>query len=115
MRRVALLLACVILASGCFVFDELDKGQKTMDKYSHMNKGRAKEEPAPAPEPSPKQKDEGEGLIAQVQDWLARRSAKAEAERPSVDPHDVPVRCQIHGHTQFLRKFDCMLRGGKEL
>jgi hypothetical protein len=116
MRRVVALIALLVLAPGCFVFDELDKGQEILEKHSPKRAEQKEKEAAsrPASASSATGKEEP-GLIDQVRSWIAQRTAEAQPERPQADPDDVPVSCRIDGHLRFVRKSDCQLRGGQML
>ncbi len=111
MRRLVLLLSLLLLAPGCFVLDELDAGAEIMDQHSPKSKAEREQPTAPARRASAA--DEGEGLLEGVQGWIAKKKKPAaRASRSTVDPDDVPVRCQSGGRTQYMRKSDCQLRGG---
>lgn len=112
MRRVGILIAVLLLAPGCFVFDELDKGQKLMEQHSPKTDAQRKAASQAAEAPAKPEKPQP-GLLDQVRDWIAQRTAEAEPKRPQADPDDVPVSCRIGGHVQFVRKSDCQLRGGR--
>lgn len=114
MRSAALLAALLLLVPGCFVFEELEAGRKIMEQHSPKTAAKKPEPAAPAASAPSGAGDDG-GLLAQLQGWLAERSARTGAERPQHDPDDVPVRCRIGGSTRFVRKSDCQLRGGRIL
>jgi hypothetical protein len=114
MRNAALLLALLLIAPGCFVLDELDAGRKIMEQHSPKT-AEEREARSKKVSSSTGGNQDDEGLVARVQGWLAQRKADAERAKPSVHPDDVPVRCEIRGSMQFLRKFDCQLRGGREV
>lgn len=110
MRRVAVIAA--VLALGCFAMDEIDQGQQVMDQ--HYGKGRRDEAEAAAPA-DPQPATEGEaGLLDRARAWWeAKRASGGESDTgPEPHPEDVLVRCRQGGDTQFMRKFDCQLRGG---
>jgi hypothetical protein len=46
MRRLLVILVST-LCWGCFVLDEIDSGQKEMDRYDSKNKGKTAEAAAP--------------------------------------------------------------------
>ncbi len=116
MRRIAPLIAVLFFAPGCFVLEELDKGSEIMDQHSPKTDAQRAKAPAKATAPREKEKDEGEGLIAGVQGWLQDKKPAPERDSgPPPDPDDVPVLCQSAGRTQYVRKSDCLLRGGKIL
>lgn len=114
MRRAALIAALLLVAPGCFVFDELDAGREIMEKHSPKNKVEKKEEESPKAAASARGGDD-EGLVAQLRGWLVDRTAKTTPDRPQYDPDDVPVRCRIGAGTHFVRKSDCQIRGGRVL
>ncbi len=107
-----LLVGLCLLGSGCFILDEIDKGQEEMRKHSPEAKNQAKSAP---------EKDENGGISLAA---LRERSAGAidsisgrveEALAPEPDPDNVVVSCAIDGRTEFTRKFDCQSRGGQVL
>jgi len=116
MRRpsVSLVLAALALGgAGCFAFEEIDQGQEIMDR--HFAKERKAEEEAQGDETAGTP-EEPAGLVARLQSWWsgpdAEETAAPEPSGPPPHPEDVPGRCEIDGSTQFMRKFDCQLRGG---
>jgi len=107
------LLAAACLASGCFVFDELDAGQKIMDQ--HRARKNKTEQDTPQAKPS---EDESPGLVAKVKDWwsgLGEGGGTAASRDTSPPPHpdDVLGTCDLGGGLTFMRKFDCQRKGGK--
>ncbi len=95
MRRLALLMLCVCV-SGCFVFDELDAGEKIMEQNAAAKPAAAPAQPAAAHQT-------GSG-------WWA--NAKSLSDTPA-DPGTNPaVACTIGGSTRFMRKSDCLSQGG---
>jgi hypothetical protein len=126
MRRLPIALLAALLSSGCFVLDEIDSGQQVMDQ--HYGKARRDKESAEAakagktPPGAPAaaaQKEEG--VLARVRGWWDAKSAQggggapgaAPDSGPPPHPDDVLVRCKVGSTTQYMRKFDCQLRGGK--
>jgi hypothetical protein len=101
MVRWVLLLSICVLASGCFVFDEIDAGQKIMESHSAAKPAA---QPAAAPGQKPPGPPAGEGW------WKTAKSL----DGPPTDPGDNPaVHCTI-GHTiRFMRKKDCLSQGGR--
>ena len=103
-------LAIVGLAlanSGCFVFDEIDKGMAMLKKHSP---------------PSNKQGEKVEGdsglsfaaLRERGQNALGDLSVKVEeAMAKAPDPANVVITCETEGRTEYTRKFDCLSRGGR--
>ena len=95
-RKIALLVICVC-ASGCFVFDELDAGEKIMEQ-------NAAAKPAPAPAQPAAAHQTGSG-------WWA--NAKSLRDTPAEPGNDPAVACEIRGSTRFMRKSDCLSQGGR--
>lgn len=109
--RLALLMTVLLSlsgATGCFVIDEIDKGQAQMKKNSpeHQKVDRV-------------EKDESGGISLAA---LRERSAGAlqdisgkveDVLAAEPDPANVVVNCAIEGRTEFTRKFDCQTRGGQ--
>ena len=107
MTRLLLILLIACLTQGCFVWEELEKGEAIMDAHRPRNLDDEKESEAAAPA-----KDEP-NLIASVSETLQEWWASAtEPSAPERDPGDIPVRCEVDGRMQFTRKSDCRLRGG---
>jgi hypothetical protein len=113
-RLLALVLACCV-CQGCFALDEIDKGQKIMEKHSPRAREAQQAQAAGAAAAAEKQKKDEEGwldragqLAGGVKAWWAGRSERT----PERDPTDVPVPCEIDGRMQFMRKSDCAIRGG---
>jgi hypothetical protein len=108
LRLVALALVA-LLASGCFVFDELDKGSKELDKHSATRNDKVKKQeaaaakaagPAKAEDPNAKQKT-----------WWERARTISAADKPQTDnPH---VRCKVQGKELFMLQSDCVSQGGR--
>ena len=112
MRRLVPLAALLLLAPGCFVFEELEAGQKLMEQHSP----KKPEEKKPATPTQTASADTQKGMLDELQGWWRKKRRQAEeASRPAPNPDDVPVRCQIGGRTHFVRKSDCALRGGQPL
>lgn len=109
----AFLLVCFCLSGpGCFVFDEIDKGQEEMRKHSPAAKN------VPGENDSAKHEDEQGISLAALRDRgagalddLSDRVGEALQRAP--DPDNVVVTCTIDGRTEFTRKFDCQSRGGR--
>jgi len=98
-------LAC---GAGCFVVDELDKGQAQLRKHS-PDGGKVDRV----------EKDESGGIslaalreksVGAIEDIQGRVE---EALAPEPDPENVIIQCAIEGRSEFTRKFDCQSRGGR--
>ena len=107
--KAILLIAC--LTQGCFVWEELEKGEALMEAHRPKNLDDAKP-PAPARRTDKEEPGMLASLSESLQDWW---TSESEPSAPQRDPADVPVRCEIDGRTQYTRKTDCMLRGGRIL
>ena len=94
--RIALLVICVCV-SGCFVFDELDAGEKIMEQNAPAKPAAAPAQPAAAPQT-------GSG-------WWA--NAKSLSDTPADSGADPAVACEIGGSMRFMRKSDCLSQGGR--
>ena len=103
-RRILMSLALASLLSGCFVVDELDRGQAAMDRNSP--RGRAKAEspadPARAGEDSGSVVEAGREVLASVEGWWE------ELGEPEPLPDDEIVQCRLRGSLQFTRESTCL-------
>lgn len=101
MRRLVLILAAA-LCSGCFVFDEIDAGQKEMDRYGSKGKGATAEAAAAKEkEPSPAER---------AREWWN----KARTFEPrSEDAKSDIVSCKVDGGIRFTTEADCQNSGGR--
>jgi hypothetical protein len=100
MRRLLLLLV-PLLAVGCFAFDEINKGQKEMDRYGGRSKGKDVEEAAKSDELSPKDR---------ARQWWDK--ARTLAPREEGAPSDI-VSCRVGGAVRFTTESDCRNVGGR--
>lgn len=103
LRLVALALTA-ILALGCFVLDELDSAQNLMENPGFSSeqekKPDAPEQPQAAPERAHADRS-SEG------DWWKKSRSLTSGEVSNEF-----VKCELHGATQFMRRPDCLARGG---
>jgi hypothetical protein len=101
MRRLAVILAST-LCWGCFVLDEIDAGQKEMDRWGSKGKGGATAEAAAKEEkPSPAQR---------AREWWN----KARTFEPrSEDAKSDIVSCKVDGKIRFTSQADCQNSGGR--
>ena len=100
------LLALLGLAPGCFVFDEIDKGQELMKQHRPPAA-----EPASAEQTGAAQdEDEGPGLIARLRAFWDEKTAPREPER-SAD--DSIVTCELSDGSTLTYESDCLSRGGR--
>ena len=102
MVRLLPLLAACLLASGCFVFDELDKGEEILEQHSQQKPAAAPGTPA-ATGPAAKSGSA----------WWSSARAIGPADAASPGDVDAPVACKIAGSTRFMRRGDCLTQGGE--
>lgn len=95
------------LLCGCFVFDELDAGEKMMEQ----NSPRAKTAAA-AGKPAAGKPADADATPAGEAWWSTARSLDARAETDPGDP-DAAVSCRLRGATRFMRRADCVAQGGR--
>ena len=110
MRLRLLALALVAqLVSGCFVFDEIDKGEKLMEENSGALQ-KKKAEQAAAAQAAATTTGNAAGGEKKKGWWETARSISAADKAPTDDPH---VRCKIEGKERFMVQSDCLSQGGK--
>ena len=109
MRRLAplALAAALALSTGCFVFDEIDKGQAIMKQHSGRGAHPA---PADSDAPAAEEEEEAPGLLARVQAFWEESRREAEPER---SPDDEIITCELDDATTFTYESDCLSRGGQ--
>jgi hypothetical protein len=104
LRLVALAMA-TILGLGCFVFDELDSAENLLANpgFSEQQKKKpdAPKQPHAAPEKAHVDRP-SEG------DWWKKSRSLTSGE-----VSDEFVRCELDGATQFMRRPNCLARGGR--
>jgi hypothetical protein len=98
MRAFAIVLAS-LLCSGCFAFEEIDKGYELMEAHSPVKK------PGEEPEPTAQAKARPD---PRAQWWATATTL----EPRSADGDDPLVSCRLGGGTRFTRRSDCLTRGG---
>jgi hypothetical protein len=101
MRRLAMILVS-ILCSGCFALDEIDSGQKEMDRYGGKGKS-AKAEVAVAKEEEPSPAERAR------QWWDKARTFEPRSEDAKSDI----VSCKVDGAIRFMSQADCQNSGGR--
>lgn len=108
MARVVLsLLCCAWLCSGCFVFDELDRGEEILDTNSARGAAVAEPEEKKHDSSSIDLAKAGSEALGAVGAWWD------DLRRPAPDPNDGIVRCRVNGDVQFTRESDCRSSGGR--
>ena len=116
MGRLLAITLVAGLCQGCFVFEEIDKGQAMLDGHS----GRKVQAEKAAREPG---RASARGAGQEEQSWIATWTEKAEGwwqeawqrKPPERDPDDTVVRCRLGETTRFTRKSDCLIAGGRIL
>ena len=111
MRWTATLALIALLLQGCFVFDEIDKGQKELDRYGGAG-GRARVEKSASPVPVKPSKAPEPGLLARAEAWWTQAR---EPKPPQRDPGDKIVRCEVGHSSQYMYASDCRARAGHVL
>ena len=102
MMRVAVLLSTCVLLSGCFVFDELDKGNKILDEnFSGKPVEQAPAQKAPA----------GAAGAAGAAWWAKAKTLSGPvSDEGGKNP---AVACTVGKTTKFMRKTECLSQGGR--
>ena len=101
LRKLAAILAST-LCWGCFVFDEIDAGQKEMDRYGGKPPEAAGEATA--------SKDKEPTTAERARQWWD----KARTFEPrSDDAKSDIVSCKVGGAIRFMRQIDCQNSGGR--
>lgn len=107
MRRVGILIAVLLLAPGCFVFDELDKGNAILDAHSpNRNKRKQAEKEAGGAKLA---KDEAESPSELQRKWWEGAHTLGPTAGNASDPF---VSCRVHGSTRLTKQSDCLAQGG---
>ncbi len=103
--RLILLSLVTLLASGCFVFEEIDNAMEIIDAHTSLENKKKQEEKAKL--------DDGEKLptyAETVGGWF--ENAKSLLPREHTSSGDPIVRCTVQGRTLFTKRGDCIARGG---
>jgi hypothetical protein len=102
--RLLALAFTTILGLGCFVLDELDHSRDLLDNPSFSNQQKKPEAPAP-PQEVPQEKAQADR--PSEGDWWKKTRTLTSGEVSSEF-----VKCELGGKTQFMRRPDCLARGG---
>jgi hypothetical protein len=112
LRILALALAAQ-LVSGCFAFDEIDKGNKMMEQNSGALQQKAKDAAAAKAAGAKAGATAGAAEGDKKKSWWeTARTISAEDKAPTDDPH---VRCKLEGKERFMLQSDCVSQGGRPL
>ena len=106
MRAIFLAGLCsALLSLGCFALDELDKGNKELDRYSRSRKQEEAKKAAAQAKPAAGTAQEDQHDPSQW--WNEARSINRRKKDSDL------VQCRLGGSSQFMRKTDCLSRGGR--
>jgi hypothetical protein len=105
-RRLIALALTTILGLGCFVLEELESAENLLDNPEFSDK-RQKKKPA-APEPPQAEPEKNYADRPSVGEWWKKTRSLTSGE-----VSDEFVKCGLGGKTQFMRRPDCLARGGK--
>ncbi|HEY5657903.1 MAG TPA: hypothetical protein VIY27_08955 [Myxococcota bacterium] len=108
MRGVLVAITALFLLSGCFVWDELEKGEAILDAHSPNRNKRKQEEEAAAKAAEAEKAPTASERAAQWWD-SARSIGPRPDDKPAADPM---VSCRLGGATRFTKQSDCLARGG---
>jgi hypothetical protein len=115
-RLVAIALSSLWI-SGCFIVEEIRKGDALIEQHSvgwrekKKSMQRAEEEGAKAEAETQSQRarNAGPGVKNQLSDWWRET---VDEEPVNVNKDDKLVSCKIGGKVQFVRESDCQVRRG---
>jgi hypothetical protein len=105
--KLLLSLLVALLCSGCFVVDEIEKGQAIMAAHDGKENDADEAEEGSADAKGPPQTPR-----ERLAEYYAKQRAQAPAPTKSANPADDVGRCRIGNTTEFMRRSDCRLRGG---
>jgi hypothetical protein len=105
--RVMILVLITSLGLGCFVFEELDASKALLDKPGFAVEGEKKQKASPSPEPRAEVGKRESKDHKPLGDWWKKARSVTSREAKSE-----LVRCDLRGATQFMRRPDCLARGG---
>ena len=109
--RLLVLAITASLLSGCFVFDELDKGEAIMNAHRPESEKKAEEAEATAAARA-KAKDGKPVTSASLShEWWSKAKSLSRAPEDSDDPGRM-VRCTRGKSSTFTRRSDCLAKGG---
>jgi hypothetical protein len=106
--RALIVIAASWLCFGCFALDEIDAGQKEMDRYT----AKGKSDGAKPADAGSKGKAEGEQATPEerAKQWWS--SARTFSPREDDAKSDI-VRCKVGGTVRFTSQADCTNSGGR--
>jgi hypothetical protein len=105
--KLLLPIFAVLLCSGCFVIDEIDKGHAIMSAHDGKEDDAEESEEgladAKGPPTTPRER---------LAEYYAKQRAKAPEPTKSLNPADAVGGCRVGNAVKFMRRSDCQLRGG---
>ena len=118
MFRLAAILLSALWLSGCFIAEEIRKGDALIEQHSvgwrkkqeRMKQAEEEVAEAEAEAQNNQARNTGPGVKDKLSKWLQET---IEEEPVKADPSDKIVSCTIGGKLQFLRKSDCEIRRGQ--
>jgi hypothetical protein len=105
MTRLLAIALAACLCSGCFIFEELDKGQKYMDDHAGI---RERIQIALSRVP------DALASLKEILSWRGDEDGNG-SSRGERDPRDAMVRCAVDGGMLFTSRIECEGRGGEVL
>lgn len=124
MFRLVLIALASFSLTGCFVFEEIRKGNELMDQHASTASRQKKTERASLAEAAEGKAPKGKASkIASLVEWknktqeeLSEWWDEVAAEGPIAPPPDDPViRCQANGQVRFTRKSQCENQRGRTI
>ena len=103
--RLVVLALTTCLGLGCFVLDELDSAEKLLDSPSFSKKQQKKKPEVPERPQAAPEKDHADR--PSVGEWWKKTRSLTSGE-----VSDELVKCELGGATQFMRRPNCLARGG---
>jgi len=116
MSRLVLIALASFWLTGCFVLEELRKGDALIEQHSsRWREKKAADEAAQAEAAREKAAKAGPPVDwAKTKDRLSEWWTEALEEEPiEPDPNDHIIRCEVQGKVRFTRKSQCEIRGGQ--
>lgn len=93
-------IACVVLSTGCFVVEEIDAGMALMEKHGGQHGNRTAQAEAEEEAVKPR------GNV-DLEYWKNARTITSGEGSGDV------TSCNLRGQLQFMKRDDCIRRGGE--
>ncbi len=116
MTRLVLIALASFWLTGCFVLEELRKGDELIEQHSSRWRKKKEAEQARQIEAAAAKAAKAGPPIewAKTKDKLADWWEEATEEQPiEPDPNDHIVGCEVKGKVRFTRKSQCEIYGGR--